>query len=262
LTPHSGTYYHVAASYWEHGALKSLGTTGLPTIYYGGSDGSGLDGEGRVTKVTASSGQGPVGNVVYTTSGTAQPIGSLTNVSFGSGDSDTFGYDTITGRLTSYTTNMNGLVAKSGGLTWNANGSLNQLALTDNLNAGNTQTCTYSHDDLGRIGSAICSGNKWGQNFSYDPFGNVTKSATVGITFLPTYNLTTNRFSSMPGCTPSYDLDGNLLNDCSHIYSWQADGAVATVDTVSLTYDALGRVVEQARGAAYTQIVYSPGGAN
>jgi RHS repeat-associated protein len=35
---------------------------------------------------------------------------------------------------------------------------------------------------------------------------------------------------------------------------------VAAVDTVSLTYDALGRVVEQKRGSSYTEIVYTPGG--
>ncbi len=155
---------------------------------------------------------------------------------------------------------MNGSVAKSGVFTWNANSSLGQLALTDKVNTGNTQTCTYSHDDLGRISSSSCSGNKWGQNFSYDPFGNVKKSATVGTTFLPTYDLTTNRFSTMPGCTPSYDLDGNLLNDCSFIYTWQADGRVAAAGTVSLTYDALGRVVEQSRGSSYTEIVYTPVG--
>ncbi|MBI3475373.1 MAG: RHS repeat-associated core domain-containing protein [Acidobacteria bacterium] len=260
-TPHSSGYYHVSASYWEHGTLKSLSSPGLPTIYYGGADGSGLDGEGRVNKVTASAGNNPVSSVIYTTSGTSQPIGSLTSVTLGSGDSDAFGYDTLTGRLISYTFNMNSSVAKSGGLTWNANGTLGQIALTDNVNTANTQSCTYSHDDLGRISSANCSSNKWGQTFSYDPFGNVTKSATVGTTFLPTYDLTTNRFNTMPGCTPSYDLDGNLLNDCSHIYTWQADGAVATVDTVQLNYDALGRLVEQQRGSNYTEIVYTPGGA-
>jgi RHS repeat-associated protein len=262
-TPHSSGYYHVSASYWEHGALKSLGIVNianLPTAYYGASDGSGLDGEGRVTKVTTSSGNNLASSVIYTTSGTAQPIGSLTNVTLGSGDSDAFTYDALTGRLTSYTFNMNSAVAKSGALTWNANGTLGQFALTDNLNTSNTETCTYSHDDLGRISSANCSGNKWGQNFSYDPFGNITKSATVGTTFLPTYDLATNRFSTMPGCTPTYDLDGNLLNDCSHIYTWQADGRVAATDTVSLTYDALGRVVEQKRGSSYTEIVYTPGG--
>lgn len=85
--------------------------------------------------------------VLYTTSGTTQPIGSLTSVSLASGDSDTFGYDTLTGRLTSYTFNMNGVVAKSGGFAWNANGSLGQLELTDNLTPGNSQTCsrTCSH---------------------------------------------------------------------------------------------------------------------
>ena len=31
-------------------------------------------------------------------------------------------------------------------------------------------------------------------------------------------------------------------------------------DTVGLTYDALGRMVEQNRGGVYTQILYSPVG--
>ncbi len=270
-TPHSGGYYHVSASYWEHGALKSLTGPSLPTIYYGGSDGSGLDGEGRVTKVTTSSGQSPIANnVIYTTSGTAQPIGSLTSVSLGSGDSDAFGYDTLTGRLINYTFNMNSSVAKSGGLTWNANGSLGQVALTDNLTPGNTQTCSYSHDDLGRIASASCLHNStivWGQTFSFDPFGNITKNATAGTTFLPTYNMATNQYLGLPGCTPSYDGDGNLTNDCSYNYTWLADGTLAIADEdastgipVSMTYDALGRAVEQARGTSYTEIVYTPGG--
>ncbi len=262
-TPHSGGYYHVSANYWSHGLLSSLtlvGTT-LPTIYYGASDGSGLDGEGRVTKVTASSGTALLANnVIYTASGSAQPIGSLTSVTLGSGDSDAFGYDTLTGRLTSYTFNMNSAVAKSGALTWNANGSLGTLALTDNVTPANSQTCSYSHDDLGRISSANCSVNKWSQTFSYDPFGNIKKTATVGTNFLPTYDLSTNRYNTVPTCTRSYDGDGNLTNDCSHTYTWRVDGAVATVDTVALTYDALGRAVEQAQGTSYTQIVYTPGG--
>jgi RHS repeat-associated protein len=262
-TPHSGGYYHVSANYWPHGLLSSLILVGtnLPTIYYGGSDGSSLDGEGRITKVTASSGTSPLAsNVIYTASGSAQPIGSLTSVTLGSGDSDTFGYDTLTGRLTSYTFKMNSAVAKSGALTWNANGSLGALALTDNVTPANSQTCSYSHDDLGRISSANCSVNKWNQTFAYDPFGNIKKTATVGTNFLPNYNLNTNRYSSIPGCTPTYDGDGHLTNDCSHTYTWFADGAVDKVDTVSLTYDALGRAVEQARGTSYTEIVYTPRG--
>jgi len=256
----------VSANYWPHGLLSSLtlANTTLPTIYYGGSTGSGLDGEGRVTTVTASSGTPTLASsVIYTTSGTTQPIGSLTSVTLGSGDSDTFGYDPLTGRLTGYTFNMNSAVAKTGGLTWNANGSLGQLALIDNVTPSSSQTCSYSHDDLARIASASCvhgSTTLWGQTFAFDPFGNIDKTATAGTNFLPTYNLATNQYSSLPGCTPSYDGDGNLTNDCMHSYNWLADGAVASVDAVSLTYDALGRAVEQGRGSSYTQIVYAPGG--
>jgi hypothetical protein len=57
-SPYAGSaYYHTTASYWANDSLDSLsGIPGVPTIYYGASNGSGLDGEGRVTKVSAASG--------------------------------------------------------------------------------------------------------------------------------------------------------------------------------------------------------------
>ena len=59
VTPHSGGAYHLSAAYWPHGALRNFtGLPSLPTIYYG--DGAGLDGEGRLTKVSASSGVNPL----------------------------------------------------------------------------------------------------------------------------------------------------------------------------------------------------------
>ena len=57
-----------------------------------------------------------------------------------------------------------------------------------------------------------------------------------------------------------YDANGNVLNDSLHVYTWDAEGRPLTVDGVGLTYDALGRMVEQNRSGAYTQIVYSPSG--
>ena len=134
----------------------SSNLAGVPSITYGGT-GSGVDGEGRITTVTASSGQSPlVSAVTYTNSGTTQPIGSLTQVTFGSSDYDTFSYDISTGRLNQYkffvgTTPQ----TVTNNLTWNANGSLGSLAVTDQLNSANTQTCNYSHDDLGRIAPPI-----------------------------------------------------------------------------------------------------------
>ena len=51
-----------------------------------------------------------------------------------------------------------------------------------------------------------------------------------------------------------------MLSDGSHTYTWDADGNSITVDTVGLTFDAFDRVVEQARGTSYTELVYTPTG--
>ena len=89
-----------------------------------------MDGEGRVTKVNASSGTNPVTGVTYTSSGTAEPIGSLTKVTLGSSDNDSFTWDVNTGRMKTYTFSVNSQTDK-GTLTWNKNGSLNKLVIAD-----------------------------------------------------------------------------------------------------------------------------------
>jgi len=252
-TPNSGGYYHVTKSYWPHGALQSLGgLPGVPTIYYGASDASGLDGEGRVTKVTASSGTNPVTAVTYTNSGTTQPIGSITQVTFGSSDFDNFSYDTGTGRMTGYQFNVgtSGL-AVVGTLTWNSNGTPQSLNITDPFNSVNQQNCTYGYDALGRTNSVSCnSGTAWGQNFTYDYFGNINKSVptgATGISFLPTYSETTNQYSVLCGQL-AYDSDGNLTNDCFHTYQWDANGhpiGIGEPYQTNQTFDALGNLAEQ-----------------
>jgi RHS repeat-associated protein len=262
-TPHSSGYYHLTASYWAHGALDSLtGMTGVPTIFYGASDGSGLDGEGRVTKVTASTGTNPVTGVTYTSSGTSQPIGSLTQATYGSLDSDNFSFDPSTGRLTQYKFNV-GTAPQTdiGNLTWNANGTLQQLAITDGLNTANSQTCNHGYDDLARAASVNC-GAPWSQTFSLDPFGNLSKSGTSNFAagYVLTGGGTNNRIQSLPGVTVTYDANGNLTSDGTHSHSWDSSGNAIGVDTVSFTYDALNRAVEQGNGSAFTEIVYAPTG--
>jgi len=258
----------VKQSYWEDGASKQLSNLpGLPSITYGN-----LDGEGRVTQVTASTGISPVNNVSYNNtdpSTSNEPPGPLLSVNLGtttSGqyDSDSFTYDKNTGRLTNYTFNVNGQT-DVGALNWNANGSLHQFAINDSISGTvDSQTCNYTHDDLGRIASVDC-GTAWNQTFAYDPFGNITKNGML--TFQPAYNTATNRITTA-GFT--YDnggganSNGNLTNDVYHTYAWDADGKMVSVtsgsSTVNLTYDALGRMVEQQRGSSYTQVVYGPGG--
>ncbi len=255
-SPHSSGYYHTTQTYWPHGAPSQLSNlVGLPAISYGGTIGStvGLDGEGRITQVTAPSGQNPVTGVTY--NGASLP----TQVNFGSGDNDVFAYDSNTLRMTQFKFNIGTLSQYlSGGLTWNANGSLGQLAMTDQFNSANSQTCNYSHDDLARIASANC-GSAANQTFSFDPFGNINKSGSP-YSFQPTYAASTNRMTSIAGFTPTYDSNGDVTNDNSHTYGWDADGNSISLDSVGLTFDALDRMVEQNRSGAYTEIVYGPGG--
>lgn len=255
-TAHSNGYYHLTASYFVHGSLNALGgVPGLPTIYYGDNGvSSGLDGEGRYLKVTASAGTNPATNVVYTTSGTTQPIGSLTQVTLGSADNDTFSYDVNTGRLTQYKFNI-GVTPQSvvGNLTWNANGTLKTLAITDPFNSANAQTCNYGYDDLARIASANC-GTAWSQTFTPDPFGNVTKSGSI--TFQPGFDRTKNWFLPVTG----FDNNGNLLSDVNHTYSYDAEDNLSAIDGTTLTYDAFDRMAEQYNGSTFTQVVYTPAG--
>lgn len=262
-TPDSGgVYYHTTAAYWPTGTLETLsGIPGVPTINYGAA-GAGLDGEGRITQVTAASGTNPVTSVTYSTSSTTNPLGALTGVTFGSADSDSFSYDPNTGRMTGYTFSVNSQT-DVGALIWNTNGTLNQLKITDQITGtSDSQTCNYLYDDLQRLSSSNC-GTPWSQTFTYDVFGNITKNGSSS--FVPSYSLTQNQFTSIPGRTVSYDGNGNLLTDNLNTYTWDAYGRMSTVNTGSATvaaiYDGLGRIVENNAGGTYTEFVYGPTGA-
>src|SRR4029077_3808077 len=252
-TPHSGTYYHVDQTYWANGTPDVLNGTstplpGLPTITYT------PDGEGRIYSASASSGQSPL------VSSTSYDVSSKTKqVNLGSSDNDTFNYDPNSERMTQYSFNVNSQ-SVVGNLVWNAMGTLQSLAITDPFDSSNSQTCSYLYDDLGRVASVSC-GTTWAQTFSYDAFGKIME--TGNMSFAPTYTTTppTNQYAEIGSSTPTYDLNGNVTNDFVHTYTLDANGRPVTIDTVGVTYDALGRMVEQNRSSSYTEIVYGPSGA-
>src|SRR5271157_3620310 len=105
-TPNSGGYYSVGATYWANGLLNVLSGTSLPNITYT------PNGEGRVYSMTDNLGNTPVSNTSYNV------FGLPTGLTLGSGDSDAYGYDPNTGRMTSYQFNVNGQ-SMVGNLTWN-----------------------------------------------------------------------------------------------------------------------------------------------
>ena len=161
-----------------------------------------------------------------------------------------FGFEANTGRQNYYNEVINGSVI-SGSLTWNANGTLKQLFVSDAFNAGDNQTCNYAYDDLARLTSVNC-GTPWSQTFTYDVFGNLTKSGS----WAPGYTPATNRYAG----APTYDTNGNLLTDTFHTYKWNVENRPTSFDTITLTHDALGRIVEKNNGGVYSQYVYDPSG--
>ncbi len=116
------------------------------------------------------------------------------------------------------------------------------------------QTCTNTYDDLSRVSSNSC-GSLWAQTFTYDAFGNLSKSGTSA--WQPNYNHPLNQYQSGWNGV-SYDTNGNLLYDTFNTYTWNVYGDLASANGVALTYDALDRMVENANGAS--QFVYAPNG--
>jgi RHS repeat-associated protein len=121
---------------------------------------------------------------------------------------------------------------------------------------GTDTSLTTGHFDTATFTTTAAT---WQQTFSYDPFGNTSKSGSSA--FAATYSTATNQFT-VNGVTVTYDRNGNLLTDnLSNTYTWDPNwGNPASINGTNLIYDALGRMVEQQTGSSYTQMLYSQAG--
>jgi RHS repeat-associated protein len=96
----------------------------------------------------------------------------------------------------------------------------------------------------------------WSQTFTFDAFGNITKSGSIS--WQPTYSSPANNQYLAGWENVSYDKNGNLLNDTFNTYTWDVYGDLASANGATVTYDAFGRMVENHSGQY--QLLYSPGG--
>jgi len=262
-TPNSGGYFLTSDTYFPNGALGAISASrsgssiGIPNFTFG------VDGEGRPN--TASDGtRNLVTGVTYNPASLALTA-TYGNASTGAAnDVDSVSYDPNTFRPLNLTSSMSptsGNFTVATVLTWNANGSLQRMQYTDGSPSPMNQDCKYSADDLRRIASVDCGSSAWGQNFSYDPFGNIQKSVPSGRTGTTYstggYSTVTNQ--ALTGAT--YDKNGNQLTSTPATLTWNAWNVPVTVNSTSATYDALGRMVEKGVGSTYTQFVFRPSGA-
>jgi RHS repeat-associated protein len=105
--------------------------------------------------------------------------------------------------------------------------------------------------------------------YSYDVDGRVIeKTGSLAATGIPsavsgnTFNLA-NEMTAFNGTHLSYDLNGNLLNDGTNTYTWDARNHLATLTgagslptTASFIYDALGRRAEKTINQQTTAFLY------
>jgi YD repeat-containing protein len=265
LTPHSGQYYHSTATFFGNGKVNTiqLVSPSLYTLTYG------LDGEGRWNTLTDTTTSQPlVAGATFppaaTCSGSPCSVVTLTGT-----DNDVYTFAPNTGHMNQYVFTV-GSGSMTGSLTWNANRTVNQLAITDGFNSGGTQTCNFNsiaaagtgYDDWGRLLGVDCGSGQWGQTFSYDNYDNLSKaviSGRTGTSWNPGYSPTTSQCLI---CT--YDSDGDVTGDSNNVYGWNQFAKIAWTATSGgpptcgssgrcLTYDAFSRIVEQSNGGAFIE---------
>jgi len=236
------SYQDISEGYFPDGQVNELSVPSQPTINYT------LDPDGRIQTATASAGLTPI------VTGTTYWDNGLPNVvTLGTGDTSTY---TPWTNLQPYTavhtigTGTSNTITHT--LNWNSDGTLQSLVTSDQPHPTNSQTCTFSYDDLERVSTDNC-GTNWNESYSYDVFGNVTKSGSAPWPTSGSYNQSNNQYSSS---VYTYDGNGRLTNDTFDTLGWDVNGNLINQSGTNLVYDAFDRPVI----AGSTQYLYSPDG--
>ncbi len=125
-------------------------------------------------------------------------------------------------------------------MAYDAIGNMTQRA--DNLDAARTES--YGYDVISQL-TSFTRGKTVSKTYEFDLLGNRVKTVENGVVTNYTAN-NVNAYTSVSGglsFTPSYDGNGNLLNDDKHQYVYDYNNKLATVGdkSVNYKYDALGR---------------------
>ena len=125
-------------------------------------------------------------------------------------------------------------------MSYDAIGNMTKRA--DNLDASRTES--YGYDAISQL-TSYTRGKTVNKTYQFDLLGNRVKTVENGVVTNYTSN-NVNAYTAISGgmsFTPSYDGNGNMLNDDKHQYVYDYNNKLASVDdkSVSYKYDALGR---------------------
>jgi len=125
-------------------------------------------------------------------------------------------------------------------MSYDAIGNMTKRA--DNLDASRTES--YGYDAISQL-TSFTRGKTVNKTYQFDLLGNRVKTVENGVVTNYTSN-NVNAYTAISGgmsFTPSYDGNGNMLNDDKHQYVYDYNSKMASVEdkSVSYKYDALGR---------------------
>lgn len=125
-------------------------------------------------------------------------------------------------------------------MSYDAIGNMTKRA--DNLDASRTES--YGYDVISQL-TSFTRGKTVNKTYQFDLLGNRVKTVENGVVTNYTSN-NVNAYTAISGgmsFTPSYDGNGNMLNDDKHQYVYDYNSKMASVGDKSVTYkyDALGR---------------------
>ncbi|HEY2495483.1 MAG TPA: RHS repeat-associated core domain-containing protein [Candidatus Angelobacter sp.] len=139
-----------------------------------------------------------------------------------------FSYDTVNRRST--LTLSNGV-----NMSYTYDNDSRVTGITYNFNANTMGGLSYTYDSLGR--RTLVN-------------GSFAQTGLPGAVTPATYDAA-NELTNWNGTAISYDLNGNMLSDGTNAFSWNARNQVATLNSVSLQYDAFGRRIQNAAGKSF-----------
>jgi YD repeat-containing protein len=180
----------------------------------------------------------------YITSATYAPHGELASAVHGivsggfAGITESYTYNNSLQVATHTASSSNGTVLNhtySYDLGGGANNG-NIASLTNNLNTGRSQSFTY--DNMNRVASAQSQATTgtdcWGDSYGYDRFGNLL-TMTVTKCAAQSLNVTVDGSNHISGMT--YDAAGNLTNDGTLTYSWDAENRLKNTAATNYKFD-------------------------
>lgn len=106
---------------------------------------------------------------------------------------------------------------------------------------------------MGHPPSAWTDGPIWGNRFTIDTWGNLTnKDAYSGRAMYEPFSQAVNVQNRFIGGGYAYDAAGNMTNDGSHQYQYDAENRLVTVDgSIVYAYDGDGKRVKKSSGTLY-----------